>query len=205
MLINYLYNIKNILRRSLTIPWKQRFLWLNPHVERFTLSTKLNPHLCFSKCLTPTYTVGFPTYTVGLEIPSTAPPPTPQPKWGVETMQTTFTSHYLCTSFHYTKLRLSRNYHTTHIFHRHSDLVRWCSVVWGKVLYDSTRKADYIIDGIRKIYVQYILVNFGSRNTVKHGNLLFWRISNRPFAIIGSTVQYSHDLCTINGLSIRIS
>ena len=34
------------------------FLWLNPHLERFTPSTKLNPHLCSSKCPTPTYTVG---------------------------------------------------------------------------------------------------------------------------------------------------
>ena len=29
-----------------------------PHLERFTPSTKLNPNLCSSKCLTPTYKEG---------------------------------------------------------------------------------------------------------------------------------------------------
>ena len=37
---------------------------LNPHLERFTPSTKLNPYLCSSKCQTP-------TYRAGLEKPST--------------------------------------------------------------------------------------------------------------------------------------
>ena len=28
-------------------------MWLNPHLEIFTPSTKLNPHLCSGKCPTP--------------------------------------------------------------------------------------------------------------------------------------------------------
>ena len=46
------------MRKTLTILWKQMFLWLNPHLERFTPSTKLNPHLYSSKFPTPTYTEG---------------------------------------------------------------------------------------------------------------------------------------------------
>ena len=52
------------------------FLWLNPHLEIFTPSPKLNPHLCSSKCPTP-------TYTEGLEKPST-----PHQGGGAETMGT---------------------------------------------------------------------------------------------------------------------
>ena len=39
-----------------------------PHLERFTPSTKLNPHLHFDKLPTP-------TYTLVLKKPSTPPPP----------------------------------------------------------------------------------------------------------------------------------
>ena len=48
-------------------------MWLNPHLEIFTPSTKLNPHLCSGKCPTP-------PYTAGLDKPST---PSPPGWWGV--------------------------------------------------------------------------------------------------------------------------
>ena len=50
--------LKIFLRETLTILWKQMFKYLNAHLERFTASTKLNPHLRSSKCPPPTYTAG---------------------------------------------------------------------------------------------------------------------------------------------------
>ena len=44
---------KIFLKRNLTILRRQTFMWLNPHLEIFTPSTKLNPHLCSGKCPTP--------------------------------------------------------------------------------------------------------------------------------------------------------
>ena len=69
---------KIFLKRNLTILRRQTFMWLSPHLEIFTPSTKLNPHLCSGKCPTP-------PYTAGLDKPST---PSPPGWWGgrVETM-----------------------------------------------------------------------------------------------------------------------
>ena len=44
---------KIFLKSNLTILRRQTFMWLNPHLEIFTPSTKLNPHLCSGKCPTP--------------------------------------------------------------------------------------------------------------------------------------------------------
>ena len=82
MLFNCFYDIKISLTETLTILWKQMFSWLNPHLERFTPSTKPNPHLSFWKYPTP-------TYRVVLEKSSTPPPPS---GWGVETMYEVLTS-----------------------------------------------------------------------------------------------------------------
>ena len=55
---------KNIFEKDFENIRKRTLLWLNSHLERFTSSTKLNPHLTFSELLTPTYTVVLKTFNL---------------------------------------------------------------------------------------------------------------------------------------------
>ena len=69
MFINWLYDIQIFLKRASTILRKRTLLWLNPHLERFTATTKANPtyflansqpHLqgCFGKTFNPIIRAG---------------------------------------------------------------------------------------------------------------------------------------------------